>query len=92
MFLLLGRQIFLGEGKHVRNKLINKLISVHKICLFFAFCFLGPHLRHMEVLRLGVKSELQLLTRATATATATAMPDPRPTERGQGSNPHPHGY
>ena len=35
----------------------------------------------MEVLRLGVKSDLQLL----AYATAIAMPDPYPTEQGQGS-------
>ena len=26
----------------------------------FIFIFLGPHLRHMEVPRLGVESELQL--------------------------------
>ena len=38
----------------------------------FYFSFLGPHLWHMEVPRLGVKSELQLL----AYARATAMPDP----------------
>ena len=31
--------------------------------------FLGPHLKHMEVPRLGVKSKLQLPTTATATAT-----------------------
>ena len=40
-----------------------------------AFCVLfvlGPLLWHMEVLRLGSESELQLL----AYATATAMPDP----------------
>ena len=37
------------------------------------FCFLGRHLRHMEVPSLGVKSELQLW----AYATATSMPDPR---------------
>ena len=36
------------------------------------FVFLGPHLRHMEVPRLGVQSELQL----PAYATATATPDP----------------
>ena len=40
--------------------------------VFWFFIFLGPHLQHMEVPRLGVKSELQLL----ACATATAMPDP----------------
>ena len=38
---------------------------------FFFFFFLGQNLWHMEVPRLGVKSELQLL----AHATATAMPD-----------------
>ena len=35
----------------------------------FVFCFLGPNPRHMEVLRLGVKSELQLLAYTTVTAT-----------------------
>ena len=36
---------------------------------FFVFAFLGPHLRHMEVPRLGVESELQLSAYTTATAT-----------------------
>ena len=36
---------------------------------FFFFVFLGQHLRHMEVLRLGVEVKLQLLVYATATAT-----------------------
>ena len=36
---------------------------------FFFFCFLGLHLWHVEVPRLGVKSELQLPAYATATAT-----------------------
>ena len=35
---------------------------------FFFFFFLGPHLRHMEVSRLGVKSELQLLAYTTVIA------------------------
>ena len=35
----------------------------------FIYCFLGLPLRHMEVPRLGVESELQLLVYATATAT-----------------------
>ena len=46
-------------------------------CFFlvlFCFCFLGLHLRHMEVPRLGVESELQLV--AYATATATTRPGP----------------
>ena len=38
--------------------------------VFFCFFFsLGPHLQHVQVPRLGVKLELQLLTTATATAT-----------------------
>ena len=41
--------------------------------IFYFFVFLGPHHRHMEVPRLGVKSELQLP--AYTTAAATAMPD-----------------
>ena len=39
---------------------------------FFFFCFLGQHLQHMEVPRLGVPLVLQLL----ASTTATAMQDP----------------
>ena len=42
------------------------------LCLFvFFFFFLGPYQWHMEVPRIGVKSELQLL----ACTTATAIPD-----------------
>ena len=37
-------------------------------CIYI-YVFLGPHLLHMEVPRLGVKLELQLLTYTTATAT-----------------------
>ena len=36
--------------------------------LVFLSLFLGPHLRHMEVPRLWVESELQLLAYTTATA------------------------
>ena len=36
--------------------------------LFFMY-FLGPHLWHVDVLRLGAELELQLLAYATATAT-----------------------
>ena len=42
------------------------MILVH---LLFVFCFLGPHLRHMEVPRLGVQSGLQLPAYTTAIAT-----------------------
>ena len=37
------------------------------IYLFIYFCFVGPHPQHMEVPRLGIKSEIQLLATATAT-------------------------
>ena len=39
---------------------------------FFSFSFLGSHLWHMEVLRLGVRSVPQLLAYIIAIATATA--------------------
>ena len=39
------------------------------LLFYFLFCFLGPHPWHMEVPRLEVKSELQLLAYTTATAT-----------------------
>ena len=53
------------------------LFGTHIYCLvfwrvwgvFLFFCFLGPYVQHMEVPRLGVKSELQLLAYATAIVT-----------------------
>ena len=84
----------------------NKLLKFPppQISLFFFFLFLGLHLLHMEIPRLGVESELQLPAYATATTTAApsgicnlyhslmATPDPQPTEQGQRSNLHPHRY
>ena len=35
---------------------------------YFFSCFLGPHLQHMEVPRLGLELELQLLAYTTAPA------------------------
>ena len=84
-------------------------ILVLSPCSYMCFCcclfvFLGPHLQHMEVSRLGVKLELHLPglhhshsnTRSKlslrTTPWLTAMPDPWPTEQGQGYNQHPHGY
>ena len=43
-----------------------RFLQLDGLILFF---FLGPHLRHMEVPRLGVELGLQLPTYATATAT-----------------------
>ena len=39
------------------------------IAPFFFFCFLGPYPQHMDVPRLVVKTELQLLAYTTAKAT-----------------------
>ena len=70
---------------------------------FFFFVFLGLHPWHIEVPRLGVKSELSPPAYTTATTTQdlsephvqptpqlTARPDPRPAERGQGLNLRAH--
>ena len=43
--------------------------SGHTVTAVFLFCFLGPHLLHVEVPRLGIESELQLPAYTTATAT-----------------------
>ena len=43
-------------------------------CPLFFWSFLGPHLGHMEVPRLGFKSELQLLAYTTATAASGSEP------------------
>ena len=41
--------------------LTNSYLGFLGFFVSFVFEFLGPHLWHMEVLRLGIKSELQLL-------------------------------
>ena len=43
---------------------------VANLFLIYLFIFLGPHLWHMEVTRLGAESELQLSAHATAPAVA----------------------
>jgi len=59
-----------------RKKVIPQILYIEETLFlsFFLFVFLGSHQWHMEVPRLGVKSELQL----PFYATATAMPDPKP--------------
>ena len=47
-------------------------LLIFSLLVYLLFVFLGPHLRHMEVLRLGFKLELQL----PAYTTATGTPDP----------------
>ena len=48
--------------------------SIYVFFFFFCLVFLGPHLWHMEVPRLGFKPELQLLAYATAPATPILNP------------------
>ena len=43
-----------------------------RLLFIYLYFFLGLHLKHMEVPRLGVESEVELL----AYVTATAKPDP----------------
>ena len=50
---------------------IHILLSFFVVCLCVLFVFLGRHLQHMEVPRLGDESGLQLLAYTTATATLT---------------------
>ena len=70
--------------------------------LFFFPPFLGLRLQHMEIPRLGVKSELELQLLAYTTATATTELSPicdshRNSQQCRILNPlreelHPHGY
>ena len=53
------------------SSIFGSSIALSHWFYFFFFAFLGPYLRHMEVPRLGVESQLQL----PAYTTATAMPD-----------------
>ena len=62
--------LFVSSFKSVNYKIDFSLLS----CLL-SFCYLGPCLHHIEVPRLGVQCELQLL------AYATAVWDPSPEPR-----------
>ena len=65
----------IGSFLHFRSyksyKMYNEIVFCFA-CLFIYIFFLGPHLWHMEIPRVGVESNLQLPSFGTATAT----PDP----------------
>ena len=64
--------LFCLVGSEANRVMFQELISsIFYFFFFFVFCFLGLQLQHMEVLRLGVKSELQLTAYSTAKVTAT---------------------
>ena len=56
----------------LKNFFQSSIYILFQILSFFFFVFLGLHLWHVEIPRLGVQLELQLL----AYTTATAMPYP----------------
>ena len=64
-----GTCFCLMESKHTWD---GVAFNYQLICEmdFFVCLFLGPHPWHMEVPRVSVESELQLLAYATATATS----------------------
>ena len=53
-----------------RLRVVKQVKRLFIYLFIYLFCFLGPHSQHMEVPRLGVKSELQPPAYATATATS----------------------
>ena len=67
-----SRQKFLGHRWHTRSLWTHWATRELFFFFFFFFFFLGLYLQHMEVPRLGVQLELQLL----AYTTTTATPDP----------------
>ena len=75
-FVYLGSfSLLLGESgqRFVKERVLSfidffLLFSVSLLLFFISFCFLGPYLKHIEVPRIEVKSELQLPAYTTATA------------------------
>ena len=76
--LLSTIQRILHKRNHIEHsfkvlKLTFKFYLFVYLCMYLFIYFLGPHLWHMDVPRLGVELELQLL----AYPTATEIPDKR---------------
>ena len=67
-----------GDFENSERSLLLPPKNCQVCCLRdFLFKILGPHLWHVEVPRLGVESELQLLAYAIATATLDPPPTPQ---------------
>ena len=71
VFLALFTKISILPLWNFHDTLVKNQLTINMCLFLFLFCFLGPHMQHMEVPRLGAESDLQLL----AHTTATAMPD-----------------
>ena len=71
--LLYREQIYVIHLNSIHGTFLIKsedILICFKMCFInFFLCFLGLHLRHMQISRLGVKLELQLLAYAIGTAT-----------------------
>ena len=65
----LGALFLIKDESGTRQQMLSLRCFCRNLFLYFFFCFLGLHLWHMEVPRLGVHLELQLLAYTTATAT-----------------------
>ena len=66
------------------NHSVKNIIII--VIIIIILVFLGPHLQHMDIPRLGIESEMQLP--AYTTATAMAKPDPSHTCSNAGSLTH----
>ena len=64
---LLNQPVHQSVSGDVNHRLVTSQ-AIFFLFLFIIFFFLWLHLQHMEVPRLGVESELQLLAFTTATA------------------------
>ena len=64
--------VYAGRLNIVPCAILQYLVVYPFYLFIFLFAFLGPHPRHVEVPRLGVKLELQL----PAYAIVIAMPNP----------------
>ena len=68
--ILGGTVGFWGHSQGFPSVILGLQIFYERRPFFFFFYFLGPHLWHMDVPRLGVESELHLQAYTTATATS----------------------
>ena len=69
---LKSEYIWVNNSEKIQKPLDHS-ISYNAFSFFYIFCFLGPHPWNMEVPKLGVELELQLL----AYTTASAMHNPK---------------
>ena len=65
-----GTPVTLKSKQTNKQNLALLFVYVYVYIHTYIYSFLGLHLKHMEVLRLGVESELQPLAYTTVTATS----------------------